>query len=291
MNRKDFLRNTLLGSALLSGSGLVASAIKKNWNKIQENEILGFNHLPTPKTKKMENSVLHKANTRGHANHGWLDAHHSFSFASYYNPDRMQFGALRVLNDDMVSEGQGFGTHPHDNMEIITIPLEGAIEHKDSMGNSSVIRAGEIQVMSAGSGITHSEFNHFSDKKLKLLQIWIFPNKQNVKPRYDQLKLDPADKQNRLQQILSPVAEEAGVWIYQNAWFHLGKFDKDMIANYQLKDKANGVYAFVIKGEFIVNDQKLETRDALGVWSIEKLSLSSLQPDSEILLIEVPMNV
>ncbi|MCE2963717.1 MAG: pirin family protein [Sphingobacteriales bacterium] len=239
----------------------------------------------------MENSVLHKANTRGHANHGWLDAHHSFSFASYYNPERMQFGALRVLNDDMVSEGQGFGTHPHDNMEIITIPLEGAIEHKDSMGNSSVIRAGEIQVMSSGSGITHSEFNHFSDRKLKLLQIWIFPNKQNVKPRYDQLKLDPVDKQNRLQQILSPVAEEAGVWIHQNAWFHLGKFDKDLIANYQLKDKSNGVYAFVIQGEFMVNNQKLETRDALGIWSIEKLSLSSLRADSEILLIEVPMNV
>jgi redox-sensitive bicupin YhaK (pirin superfamily) len=288
MDRKEFLKKGLIGSVLLSAAGLVA---RKQEEKTKKEEILGFNHLPIKSTHSMENTVLHKANTRGHANHGWLDAHHSFSFASYYNPERMQFGALRVLNDDMVSEGQGFGTHPHDNMEIITIPMEGAIEHKDSMGNSSVIRAGEIQVMSAGSGITHSEFNHYQDKKLKLLQIWIFPNKQNVKPRYDQLKLDPVDKQNKLQQILSPVPEEAGVWIHQNAWFHLGKFDKDMIANYELKDKANGVYAFVIKGDFMVNNQKLETRDALGIWSIDKLSISSQQNDSEILLIEVPMNV
>jgi redox-sensitive bicupin YhaK (pirin superfamily) len=288
MDRKDFIKNIFLGSSFFSFASLNG---EKKIEKSVKEEIIGFNHLPNQNSKKMENSVLHKANTRGHANHGWLDAHHSFSFASYYNPDRMQFGALRVLNDDMVSEGQGFGTHPHDNMEIITIPLEGAIEHKDSMGNSSVIRAGEIQVMSAGSGITHSEFNHHSDRKLKLLQIWIFPNKQNVIPRYDQLKLDPTDKQNKLQQILSPVPKDTGVWIHQKAWFHLGNFDKDMKANYTLKDKANGVYAFVIKGQFMVNDQKLETRDALGIWSIEKLSLSSLEKDSEILLIEVPMNV
>lgn len=288
MDRKDFLRNSLLGSALFSVSKYFSTNKIENPN---QNELVGFNHLPIEKFSSMKNSVLHKANTRGHVNHGWLDARHSFSFASYYNPERMQFGALRVLNDDTINGGEGFGTHPHDNMEIITIPLEGAIEHKDSMGNSSVIRKGEIQVMSAGTGIKHSEFNHHADKQLKLLQIWIFPNKQNVKPRYDQLKLDPSEKQNRLQQILSPVPEEAGVWIHQNAWFHLGKFDKDMIANYQLKDKTNGVYAFVISGQFSVDNQKLETRDALGIWSIEKLSLTSLEKDSEILLIEVPMNV
>lgn len=288
MNRKEFLKKGLLGSALLSVAGLIA---RRQEEKLPKKEILGFNHLPIKNTINMENSVLHKANTRGHANHGWLDAYHSFSFASYYNPERMQFGALRVLNDDTVNASEGFGTHPHDNMEIITIPLEGAIEHKDSMGNTSVIRAGEIQVMSAGSGVTHSEFNHHSDQKLKLLQIWIFPNKQNVKPRYDQLKLDPSDKQNRLQQILSPVPEEAGVWIHQNAWFHLGKFDQDSVASYQLKDKSNGVYAFVIHGQFEINNQKLERRDALGVWGIENLSLTSLEKDSEILLIEVPMNV
>lgn len=288
MNRKDFLKTGLFGVSLFSIAKLLG---EKNKPTTKKEKLIGFNHLPIQKTTEMNNSVLHKADTRGHADHGWLDAYHSFSFASYYNPDRMQFGALRVLNDDTVSAGQGFGTHPHDNMEIITIPLEGAIEHKDSMGNSSVIRAGEIQVMSAGSGITHSEFNHYSDKKLKLLQIWIFPNKQNVKPRYDQLKLNPEDRQNKLQQILSPVPEEAGVWIHQNAWFHLGKFDKDMVAKYELKDKTNGVYAFVIKGEFMVNNQKLTTRDALGLWSIDKLSISSQEKDSEILLIEVPMNV
>ena len=288
MDRKEFLRNSILGSTLFSISNYFSHTKLEN---PKNSELVGFNHLPIEKINNMENTVLHKANTRGHANHGWLDAHHSFSFASYYNPDRMQFGALRVLNDDAINGGEGFGTHPHDNMEIITIPLEGAIEHKDSMGNSSVIHSGEIQVMSAGSGITHSEFNHHADKKLKLLQIWIFPNKQNVKPRYDQLKLDPVDRQNKLQQILSPLPEDAGVWIHQNAWFHLGKFDQDMIANYQLKDKSSGVYAFVINGQFNVNNQKLETRDALGIWSIEKLSLSSLEKDSEILLIEVPMNV
>ena len=288
MDRKEFLRNSILGSTLFSISNYFSHTKLEN---PKNSELVCFNHLPIEKINNMENTVLHKANTRGHANHGWLDAHHSFSFASYYNPERMQFGALRVLNDDDINGGEGFGTHPHDNMEIITIPLEGAIEHKDSMGNSSVIHSGEIQVMSAGSGITHSEFNHHTDKKLKLLQIWIFPNKQNMKPRYDQLKLDPVDRQNKLQQILSPSPEDAGVWIHQNAWFHLGKFDQDMIANYQLKDKSSGVYAFVINGQFNVNNQKLETRDALGIWSIEKLSLSSLEKDSEILLIEVPMNV
>lgn len=288
MNRKEFIKKSLLGSSLLSFVSLFGEKQKENSNKEQ---IVGFNHLPINNSNKMENSILHLAETRGHANHGWLDAHHSFSFASYYNPDRMQFGALRVLNDDMVSEGQGFGTHPHDNMEIITIPLEGAIEHKDSMGNSSVIRAGEIQVMSAGSGITHSEFNHYADRKLKLLQIWVFPNKRNVTPRYDQLKLNPEDKHNKLQQILSPKADDPGVWIYQNAWFHIGKFDKDKSTSYNFKEKSNGVYAFVISGEFNVNGNKLATRDALGIWNIDKLSIDSVKEGSEILLLEVPMNV
>jgi len=288
MNRKEFIKKSFLGTSLFSFVNLFS---EKPSSSNSKKEIIGFNHLPIQNSLKMENSVFHKASTRGHANHGWLDAHHSFSFASYYNPDRMQFGALRVLNDDSISEGQGFGTHPHDNMEIITIPLEGAIEHKDSMGNSSVIRAGEIQVMSAGSGITHSEFNHHADKRLKLLQIWIFPNKRNVTPRYDQLKLNPADKTNKLQQILSPNPEDSGVWIHQNAWFHLGKFDQNMTTNYNLKDKSNGVYAFVISGAFNLNDQKLETRDGFGIWNTEKLNVESLMPDSEILLMEVPMNI
>ncbi|MGZ3904033.1 MAG: pirin family protein [Bacteroidia bacterium] len=240
----------------------------------------------------MENTVIHKSETRGHANHGWLDSHHTFSFANYYNPERMHFGVLRVLNDDMVEDGMGFGTHPHDNMEIISIPLEGDLEHKDSMGNTTVIKHGDIQVMSAGTGIYHSEFNKNKDRKVKFLQIWVFPNKKNVTPRYDQITLNIKDRHNKLQQILSPNADDAGVWIYQNAWFHLGEFDKDFKTNYKLKDsKNNGVYAFVIKGEFTVNGNKLNERDGLGIWAIENLDITSDSKGSEILLMEVPMGV
>ena len=196
----------------------------------------------------MTKTVLHRSATRGQANHGWLNARHTFSFASYYDPNRMNFGVLRVLNDDQVAEGRGFGTHPHDNMEIITIPLEGDLEHKDSMGNSSVIRYGDVQVMSAGTGIQHSEFNPNKDKPLKLLQIWVFPNKRNVSPRYDQITLNMNERHNKLQQILSPSPEDEGVWIHQDAWFHLGKFDKDFTAEYEIKKNGNGVYAFVIRG-------------------------------------------
>ena len=196
----------------------------------------------------MTKTVLHRSATRGQANHGWLHARHTFSFANYYDPNRMNFGVLRVLNDDQVAEGRGFGTHPHDNMEIITIPLEGDLEHKDSMGNSSVIRYGDVQVMSAGTGIQHSEFNPNKDKPLKLLQIWVFPNKRNVSPRYDQITLNMNERHNKLQQILSPSPEDEGVWIHQDAWFHLGKFDKDFTAEYEIKKNGNGVYAFVIRG-------------------------------------------
>jgi quercetin 2,3-dioxygenase len=174
----------------------------------------------------MKNTILHKASTRGHADHGWLNAHHTFSFASYYNQDRVQFGVLRVLNDDIVASGMGFGTHPHDNMEIITIPLEGDLAHKDSMGNTEVIKFGDVQVMSAGTGIQHSEFNPNNDKRTNLLQIWVFPKYRNVEPRYQQITLDTSDRNNKLQQILSPNADDAGVWIHQDAWFHMGNLDK-----------------------------------------------------------------
>jgi len=203
----------------------------------------------------MKNTVLHKAETRGHANHGWLNSYHTFSFANYYNPERIHFGALRVLNDDTVEAGMGFGTHPHDNMEIVSIPLEGDLEHKDSMGNVSVIKHGDVQVMSAGTGITHSEYNKNKDSLVKFLQIWIFPNKKNVTPRYDQIKLNVEDRHNKLQQILSPKKDDAGVWIHQNAWFHLGKFDKGVTADYNIKAKGNGVYVFVLNGEVKVDDQ------------------------------------
>lgn len=238
----------------------------------------------------MENMVLHKAETRGNANHGWLNAYHSFSFASYYNPERVHFGVLRVLNDDSIAGGKGFGKHPHDNMEIITIPLEGDLEHQDSMGNKAVIRNGDVQVMSAGTGIQHSEYNKNEDKTLKLLQIWIFPNKRNVKPRYDQISLNLADRENKLQQILSPNADDEGVWIHQNAWFHLGKFEKGLTTNYDLKLKGNGIYAFVLSGEVQIQNQKLGKRDALGIWNVDQISIQA-NSDAEFLLMEVPMEL
>lgn len=236
----------------------------------------------------MKNTILHKANERGHADHGWLNAYHSFSFANWYNPDKVQFGVLRVLNDDTVAGGMGFGMHPHDNMEIITIPLEGDLAHKDSMGNSETIKFGDVQVMSAGTGVRHSEFNPNADKRTKLLQIWLFPNKRNVEPRYQQITLDVNDRQNKLQQILSPNPEDAGVWIHQDAWFHLGKFEKGLTENYTVKREGNGVYAFVISGSVTINGQTLETRDALGVWDTEKLEITSTS-DAEILLMDIPM--
>ncbi|RZJ69325.1 MAG: pirin family protein [Flavobacterium sp.] len=239
----------------------------------------------------MENTVLHKAATRGHANHGWLDSHHTFSFANYYNPDRVQFGALRVLNDDRVDPGMGFGTHRHDNMEIISIPLEGDLEHKDSMGTTAVIKKGDIQVMSAGSGISHSEYNKNEDKLTKFLQIWVIPNKRNVTPRYDQITIDEDARHNNLQQVLSPNADDDGVWIHQDAWFHMGKFDEGFSTDYQMKKKGNGIYAFVLKGDITINGTPLSERDGLGVWDTDTLKLTANSQDAEILLMEVPMSV
>jgi redox-sensitive bicupin YhaK (pirin superfamily) len=237
----------------------------------------------------MANSVLHKANSRGEANHGWLHSFHSFSFADYYNKERMSFGVLRVLNDDTVKGGMGFGTHPHDNMEIISIPLEGDLEHKDSMGNVTVIKNGDVQVMSAGTGIYHSEYNKNKEETVKFLQIWVFPNKRNVTPRYDQITLNLADRKNKLQQILSPDKEDAGVWIYQDAWFHLGTYDKDVKDTYTIKKAGNGVYAFVLKGEFLINNTKLEQRDGLGLWDLDSFEIVAQSEGAEILLMEVPM--
>jgi redox-sensitive bicupin YhaK (pirin superfamily) len=222
--------------------------------------------------------------------HGWLDTWHTFSFASYYNPDRMHFGALRVLNDDTVQPGMGFGTHPHDNMEIISIPLEGDLEHKDSMGNSSVIKYGDIQVMSAGTGVFHSEYNKNSDKPVKFLQIWVFPDKRGVTPRYDQLTIDQDKLNNRFLQILSPDASDDGVWIHQQAWFSLGRFEKDFEIEYNFKKEGNGVYIFIISGNALVNNELLELRDGLEVTGTNKIAIKSLEK-SEILLMEVPMSI
>ena len=236
----------------------------------------------------MSNTILHKAESRGDANHGWLHSRHTFSFADYYNPERMHFGVLRVLNDDYVEPGMGFGTHPHDNMEIISIPLEGDLEHRDSMGNIAVIKHGDIQVMSAGSGITHSEYNRNKDKPVKFLQIWVFPDKKNVTPRYDQITLNTEDRHNKIQQILSPDPEGKGVWIYQNAWFSMGKFDKGFSAVYSVRSKENGVYAFIFNGDVTINDQHLKPRDGFGVWDLERLNITA-ETDAEFLLMDVPM--
>jgi len=236
----------------------------------------------------MGNSVLHKSETRGDANHGWLHSRHTFSFADYYDPERVHFGMLRVLNDDIVEAGMGFSTHPHDNMEIISIPLEGDLEHKDSMGNVSVIKHGDVQVMSAGSGITHSEYNRNKDRRVKFLQIWVFPNRKNVKPRYDQITLNIADRHNKFQQILSPDPDDAGVWIYQNAWFHLGQFDKGFSSDYKVKAAGNGVYTFVLSGAVTINNQELNPRDGFGIWDTDKLSVKA-DSDAEFLMMEVPM--
>jgi redox-sensitive bicupin YhaK (pirin superfamily) len=237
----------------------------------------------------MSNTILHKAATRGRADHGWLVSNQSFSFADFYNPDRMRFGALRVLNDDIVDGGKGFGWHPHDNMEIISIPLEGSLIHKDNLGHELVVRAGEIQVMSTGKGVFHSEYNNDPDKPAKFLQIWVFPNRLNVEPRYDQARLDREKGHNRLQQILSPNPDEDGVWIYQEAWFHLGSFDAGVEFGYELKKEGNGVYLFVVKGAFQANRQRLDARDGLGISGEEPIRLRSLEASSEMLVIEVPM--
>ena len=233
-------------------------------------------------------TILHKSETRGHAIHGWLDTHHTFSFANYYNPERVNFGALRVLNDDIVEAGKGFGTHPHDNMEIISIPLRGDLEHKDSMGNHGIINAGEIQVMSAGTGIFHSEFNKNKDKDINFLQIWVFPNKKNVTPRYDQISLADIEKPDELYQILSSNPNDQGVWIHQNAWFHMGDLSESWKGSYELKDKNNGVYFFVIEGSLTVAGQKLNRRDGLGVSDTDKIEIKS-DSFTKLLVMEIPM--
>ena len=245
----------------------------------------------TAEKETLTTYILHKAETRGRANHGWLESYHSFSFAGYQNPDRMNFGVLRVLNDDVVSQGMGFGKHPHDNMEIISIPLEGDLEHQDSMGNTTVIKEGDIQVMSAGTGIFHSEYNKNKDQPVKFLQIWVYPNQKNVTPRYDQISLSLKDRHNKLQQILSPNQEDEGVWIYQDAWFHMGTFDKDFETSYSLKKKGNGVYAFVLKGNFNIGGVSLSARDGMGISNEAAFTITADSADAEILLMEVPMRL
>lgn len=233
--------------------------------------------------------TVHRAGCRGHVDHGWLNTWHTFSFASYYNPDRMHFGALRVLNDDTVQAGMGFGTHPHDNMEIITIVLDGELEHRDSMGNGSVIRPGEVQVMSAGTGIQHSEFNHSQKNEVSLLQIWVFPDTKNVEPRYDQSKFQDEEMAGKWRTVVSPDGAGETLWIHQQAWFSLGVFDADSSTGYQPRKADSGVYLFVISGEITVGGETLSSRDGLCIEQIKDTVEVKIIKDSKILVMEVPL--
>lgn len=242
-------------------------------------------------TKSLETMqfVLHKSSERGHAHHGWLNAHHSFSFANYYDPHKVHFGLLRVLNDDVIAPAMGFGMHHHDNMEIITILLKGALEHKDDMGNIGVIHPNEIQAMSAGSGVMHSEYNHSKTEEANLLQIWVFPKEKDIAPRYEQLKFTEVDKNEKFKTIVSPVKSGNTMWINQDAYFSIGKFKSGTSTSYTIQHKGNGAYVFVIEGACTINSQQLEKRDAIGFWETDTFEIDILN-ESEILIIDVPMN-
>lgn len=235
-------------------------------------------------------SRLFPKNERGTADHGWLQANFSFSFGNYYNPDMVQFGMLRVLNDDTIAAGMGFGTHPHDNMEIITIPLEGGLTHQDSMGNKATVRFGEVQVMSAGTGIQHSEMNASNTEQAKTLQLWIFPEKENVIPRYDQRSFDIENNKNSFVTIVSPEDKNDGdaLWIYQQAFLHLGVFDENQIIQYNVNIPDNGIYIFLIEGELEIDGQMIHERDAFGIIEFENIEIKT-KALSKILIIEVPM--
>jgi hypothetical protein len=237
-------------------------------------------------------TILHKAEDRGFANHGWLQANHSFSFANYFDKDKIQFGALRVLNDDVIAPKMGFGTHPHDNMEIITIPLSGELKHRDSMHNEwQSVHPGEVQIMSAGKGIQHSEINGSEKDYLSLFQIWIIPNKQNVTPRYDQNYFDNEDRKNKLQVLVTSIDDNdiESLKIHQDAIISRIDLDKEKSFNYQLKSNNHGVYLMTIYGEIIIEDETLQTRDAIGISETEAFKINA-KTESSILFIEVPMH-
>jgi redox-sensitive bicupin YhaK (pirin superfamily) len=234
-------------------------------------------------------TILHKADERGHADHGWLNAHHSFSFASWYDPSRVHFGMLRVLNDDIVAPGEGFGMHPHNDMEIITIILQGALEHKDNMGNGSVIRPGDVQVMSAGTGVMHSEFNPSPDEQVNLFQLWIFPKEKNIKPRYDQKTFSVAERKNKIQMVASGFKSNGELYIHQDAALSLADTDSGKNISYTMKRKGNGVYVLVIDGKVEISGNVLTKRDAIGAWDTEQIDIKPLN-DSKLLFVEVPMN-
>jgi quercetin 2,3-dioxygenase len=233
-------------------------------------------------------TVVHKANTRGHADHGWLNARHTFSFADYLDRSRMHFGVLRVLNDDIVAPGKGFGAHPHENMEIITIPISGSLEHKDNTGRHEIIRSGDVQIMSAGTGIVHSEMNPSKDAAVNLLQIWVFPKEKNISPRYEQKSFPASERKNERKLVVSPGREEDALWINQDAWFYLGSYDKRSQDVYKLRDTEHGLYIFVINGGVRIDSEALGERDGIGITDTEEVAME-IEKDSELLLMELPV--
>ena len=235
-------------------------------------------------------TVLHKAGTRGLADHGWLQSRHTFSFASYHNPERMGFGCLRVINDDVVQPSMGFDTHPHKNMEIVSIPLSGELRHQDSMGNTQHIRAGEIQIMSAGTGITHSEYNGSDSELVAFLQIWVLPKFQNIEPRYGQQLFSSNDRKNRFQIVVSPDKTDSNgaIWINQDAWFMQGDFDAGQTGSYRIKREGNGVYFLVLEGVVTIADEQLQRRDAIGFEDATEIDFEVAE-DCQLLVIDVPM--
>ena len=233
-------------------------------------------------------TTVHKADSRGHADHGWLNSYHTFSFANYSNPKRIHFGLLRVLNDDIVQPGEGFGKHPHDNMEIISIPLKGALAHKDSTGSEHVINTGDVQIMSAGSGLFHSEYNASKEDIVNFLQIWIFPKDRDIEPRYDQKTYNAAERKNKFQEVVSPRKTGEALWINQDAYFSLADIDKGNTINYKVKLKGNGIYLFVLEGSVKTAGEELNKRDGLGIEEVTEIEITASE-DTELLLMEIPM--
>jgi quercetin 2,3-dioxygenase len=232
--------------------------------------------------------VIYTADSRGRAEHGWLSSRFSFSFAEYYNPERMHFGVLRVLNDDIIQPKMGFGMHPHDNMEIVTIPLKGALEHRDSMGNGSIIRAGEVQLMSAGKGVRHSEFNPSKDEPGSFLQIWLFPKERNIEPRYFQKSYEAQDRQNKMHLIVSPSGENDSLIINQDAWFSMGYLKQGQNLSYDIKRRGNGLYIFVIEGSIEIAGDTLHKRDAIGISEFQRIEIE-VREESQLLFIDLPI--
>lgn len=234
------------------------------------------------------NKIVHRANERGLADHGWLKSYHSFSFADYYDPQKMGFGLLRVLNNDYVAPAKGFGTHAHNNMEIISIPLKGELKHQDSMNNVAIIKTNDVQIMSAGSGITHSEYNNSESEEVEFLQIWVYPKEKNIQPRYDQKTFNPAERVNKFELIVSPQKNDDTVWINQDAYFSLASYEAGKAGQYFVKQKGNGVYLFVLNGQIALCDELLTERDAIGLSGLEEINFKTINA-CELLLMEIPM--